>query len=146
MDTIRIEQATSISDELAAGVVRLARELEPAAPVVTRARLEEIVRSDACRLLVAFVAEDEAPCGMLLLARYPTPTAERFWIEDVAVLADARGRGVGEALLRRALGIARAEGAGSVDLTCRPSREAANRLYARVGFVRRQTNVYRFEL
>jgi ribosomal protein S18 acetylase RimI-like enzyme len=74
------------------------------------------------------------------------PTGLRAWIEDVVVDDRARGKGVGEALNRAALSMARQRGAKTVDLTSRPSREAANRLYQRLGFVRRDTNVYRFEL
>jgi ribosomal protein S18 acetylase RimI-like enzyme len=74
------------------------------------------------------------------------PTGLRAWIEDVVVDGSARGRGVGEALNRAAIDRARAAGATTVDLTSRPSREAANRLYRRLGFEQRTTNVYRLDL
>jgi len=74
------------------------------------------------------------------------PTAVRAWIEDVVVDGSARGSGVGEALSRAALAEAARRGAKTVELTSRPSREAANRLYQRIGFVRRDTNVYRYEV
>jgi ribosomal protein S18 acetylase RimI-like enzyme len=70
----------------------------------------------------------------------------RAWIEDVVVDEAARGQGVGEALNREALRIAAENGARTVDLTSRPSREAANRLYQRIGFKQRDTNVYRIDL
>jgi ribosomal protein S18 acetylase RimI-like enzyme len=70
----------------------------------------------------------------------------RAWIEDVVVDESARGRGVGEALNREALDRARGLGAKTVDLTSRPSREAANRLYQRLGFEPRETNIYRYSL
>ena len=70
----------------------------------------------------------------------------RAWIEDVVVDEAARGRGVGEALNRKALELAKESGARTVDLTSRPSREAANRLYKRLGFKPRETNVYRYSL
>jgi ribosomal protein S18 acetylase RimI-like enzyme len=84
--------------------------------------------------------------GALTLATFPIPTGVRAWIEDVVVDSAARGHGVGEALNQAAIAEARARGAVTVDLTSRPSREAANRLYQRIGFVRRDTNVYRFDL
>jgi ribosomal protein S18 acetylase RimI-like enzyme len=56
----------------------------------------------------------------------------------------ARGRGVGEALSQEAVRRALALGARTVELTSRPSREAANRLYQRLGFVRRDSNLYRY--
>jgi ribosomal protein S18 acetylase RimI-like enzyme len=82
----------------------------------------------------------------MTLVVFPIPTRVRAWIEDVVVDGDARGRGVGEALNRRALDLARSLGAKTVDLTSRPSREAANRLYQRIGFEPRETNVYRYTL
>ena len=94
-----------------------------------------------------FVARvDGAIVGSLTLAMYPLPTGRKAWIDDVVVDGDARGRGVGEALSRAALDEARRRGAKEVDLTSRPTREAANRLYQRLGFVPRDTNVYRFTL
>ena len=80
----------------------------------------------------------------MTLVVFPIPTGIRAWIEDVVVDGDARGRGVGAALNQAALDRARDLGARTVDLTSRPSREAANRLYRRLGFVARETNVYRW--
>jgi ribosomal protein S18 acetylase RimI-like enzyme len=82
---------------------------------------------------------------MLTLVVFRIPTGVRAWIEDVVVDQDARGRGVGAALNQAAIRLAGEHGARTVDLTSRPSREAANRLYSRLGFVPRETNVYRFE-
>jgi len=84
--------------------------------------------------------------GMLTLVTFRLPTGVRAWIEDVVVDSGSRGRGVGEALTQAALEIAADRGAQTVDLTSRPSREAANRLYHRMGFEPRETNVYRFPL
>jgi ribosomal protein S18 acetylase RimI-like enzyme len=68
----------------------------------------------------------------------------RAWIEDVVVDGAARGHGVGEALNRAAIAEADARGARTLDLTSRPSREAANRLYQRLGFQARESTVYRY--
>lgn len=84
--------------------------------------------------------------GSLTLVLFRAPTGPRAWIEDVVVDETQRGGGVGSALVNEALGRAHRAGARSVDLTSRPSREAANRLYLRLGFVLRETNVYRFDL
>jgi ribosomal protein S18 acetylase RimI-like enzyme len=84
--------------------------------------------------------------GLLTLVVFRIPTGVRAWIEDVVVDESARGHGVGEALNRAALHDARRRGAKTVDLTSRPSRAAANRLYQRLGFIARETNVYRYEL
>lgn len=100
--------------------------------------------SEASTLFVARV--DGRIAGSLTLAMFRIPTGVRAWIEDVVVDESARGHGVGEALNRAALDHARANGAITVDLTSRPSREAANRLYKRMGFEQRDTNVYRYTL
>jgi ribosomal protein S18 acetylase RimI-like enzyme len=80
---------------------------------------------------------------MLTLVVYRIPTGAHAVIEDVVVDETARGAGCGEALVAAALERARDAGVKNVDLTSRPSREAANRLYVRMGFVERETNVYR---
>jgi len=103
-----------------------------------------MIDSDDTVLFVARV--DGVILGSLTLAFYRIPTGTKAWIEDVVVDTDARGHGVGELLNRAALDEARARGAKDVSLTSRPSREAANRLYQRIGFEPRDTNVYRYTL
>jgi len=103
-----------------------------------------MIDSDDTVLFVARV--DGVILGSLTLAFYRIPTGTKAWIEDVVVDTDARGHGVGELLNRAALDEARTRGAKDVSLTSRPSREAANRLYQRIGFEPRDTNVYRYTL
>ncbi len=141
---IRIEVATSVTDELVAAFERLIPQLSSSSPPPTREHLARIVDSESCSLLIA--RDREQIVGSLTLVVFPIPTGARAWIEDVVVDSSVRGKGVGEALNLKALEIARAEGAVTVDLTSRPSREAANRLYQRIGFVKRDTNVYRYDL
>lgn len=101
----------------------------------------QLVAHDA---IDVFVARGESQViGMLTLATFPIPTGARAWIEDVVVSEKARGTGVGGLLLQAAIDRAKELGARTVDLTSRPSREAANRLYVRLGFEQRETNVYR---
>jgi ribosomal protein S18 acetylase RimI-like enzyme len=96
---------------------------------------------------VVFIARDDGRIvGSLTLVVFPIPTGLRAWIEDVVVDDAARGQGVGEALTNAAIDESRRRHVRSIDLTTRPTREAANRLYARLGFVLRDTNVYRFSL
>lgn len=83
--------------------------------------------------------------GMLSLVMFEIPTGRRAWIEDVVVDSQARGQGAGQALVEAAVEYATIHGAKSVDLTSRPSREAANRLYRRAGFEPRETNIYRYK-
>jgi len=97
--------------------------------------------------VILLVARDEGkPVGMLSLVVFRIPTGVRGWIEDVVVNQETRGKGIGEALTRAALDRAKELGVKTVDLTSRPSREAANRLYQRVGFQPRQTNLYRYTI
>lgn len=120
-------------------------QLSSSNPPPTAAELEVIVESDAAVLLIARDNEaDGAIIGSLTLALFPIPTGLRAWIEDVVVDDAARGKGVGRLLNEVALERAQAAGARTVDLTSRPSREAANRLYQRLGFEARETNIYRY--
>ena len=137
-----VEEVTEVTSEVVAAFARLVPQLSRSSPPPTEAELDEMVASPATVVLVARDGEGQI-VGTLTLALFRIPTGLRAWIEDVVVDEGVRGGGVGEALTRAALERAAAAGARSVDLTSRPSREAANRLYHRLGFERRDTNVYR---
>jgi ribosomal protein S18 acetylase RimI-like enzyme len=142
---VSVEECTEVDEQLIDAMASLIPQLSSSSPPPTREQLEEIVTSGATHLLVARDdAADGAILGAMTLVVFRIPTGVRAWIEDVVVDSAARGRGVGEALNRAALDLAATRGARTVDLTSRPSREAANRLYQRIGFVQRETNVYRF--
>lgn len=143
--SIQIEEVTEVSPEVVAAFERLVPQLSRSSPPPTQAELAQMVASPATAVFVARQNGGEI-VGSLTLASFRIPTGLRAWIEDVVVDQGARGTGVGEALLRHSLALATAAGARSVDLTSRPSREAANRLYRRLGFQPRQTNVWRMEL
>ena len=142
---IIVEEAKAVTPELVAAFRQLTPQLSQSAPAPGGAELAEMVRSPTTVLLMARDPE-RGFVGSLTLVLFRIPTGMRAWIEDVVVDEDARGCGVGDALNRAALDIARARGCKTVDLTSRPSREAANRLYQRLGFTLRDTNVYRFDL
>ena len=137
--------AAEVDDGLVEAFAALVPQLSSSSPPPGRAELAAIAASDASILLVARDRSDRI-VGTLTLAVFRVPTGLLSWIEDVVVEETARGSGAGEALVRAALDRARAAGAKSVDLTSRPSREAANRLYQRIGFETRSTNVYRYSL
>lgn len=137
--------ATEPTPELVDAIARLLPQLSSSAAAPTGAEIGEIVASPATTLFVARTA-DGSIVGTLTLVLFRIPSGVRAWIEDVIVGEEARGQGCGEALNRAALEAARAAGARTVELTSRPSREAANRLYQRIGFTRRETNVYRYDL
>ena len=141
---VTIEMASEVTDEVMSAFERLIPQLSSSNPPPSREELVEIVSSPATVLFLARV--DGAIVGSLTLATFRIPTGLRAWIEDVVVDANARGHGVGEALNTAAIEEARRRGAVTVDLTSRPSREAANRLYQRLGFKARETNVYRDDI
>jgi len=142
--TIVVNIADRATPELVDAMARLIPQLSSSNPPPTKDELAAIISSDACDVLIA--RDGDAIVGSLTLVVFPIPTGIRAWIEDVVVDEAARGKGVGEALNTFALQRARERGAKTVDLTSRPSREAANRLYQRLGFVARETNVYRYTL
>jgi len=142
--TVEIQIADEATPELVAAFARLIPQLSKSSPPPTEAELTEMIAGDASDMLVARV--DGVILGTLTLITFRIPTGVRAWIEDVVVDDAARGHGVGDKLNRFALDLAKAKGAKTVDLTSRPSREAANRLYQRIGFQPRDTNVYRFSL
>ena len=143
--TIRVEVADKATPELVEAFARLVPQLSRSAPPLDAEALGAVISHPANQVLVA--RDDSGKVlGTLTLVVFPIPTAMRAWIEDVVVDDAARGQGVGEALNREALRLAAEAGAKTVDLTSRPSREAANRLYQRIGFQARETNVYRYTL
>jgi ribosomal protein S18 acetylase RimI-like enzyme len=141
---VEIVEVSEVDDEVVAAMNRLIPQLSSSNPPPTRDELAAIVGSDTTILLLA--RDESGVLGSLTLALFRIPTGQRAWIEDVVVDADARGKGVGRLLNEAALDLARRAGAKTVELTSRPSREDANRLYRRLGFVERETNVYRYQL
>ena len=142
--TVDVLIANRVDNDLVAAFQRLIPQLSKSNPTPTKEQLESIVSSDSSQLLIA--KTDGVIVGSLTLVIFLIPTGIRAWIEDVVVDADARGKGVGEALNKFALAEARRQGVTTVDLTSRPTREAANRLYQRLGFKVRETNVYRYDV
>jgi ribosomal protein S18 acetylase RimI-like enzyme len=142
--SVKVETVTDVSEELVAGLNHLLRQLSTSASPLTMTDVEELVASPSSTV---FLARDEGRLvGMLTLVVFPIPTGRRAWIEDVVVDGAARGSGVAEALTNAAIEESRRRDVRTVDLTTRPSREAANRLYLRLGFELRETNVYRYEI
>ncbi len=142
--SVVVEQATIANAELIEAFQRLIPQLSASNPPPTQEELAEIIAAPSTVLFIARL--DEHIVGTLTLATFRIPTGVRAWIEDVVVDSAARGHGVGEALNQAAILEAHHRGAITVDLTSRPSREAANRLYQRIGFVARDTNVYRYNV
>jgi len=139
---LSIDVVETVSAQLVAELAVLIPQLSTTTPAPDLGALCDIVRSPTTTLVVAREADGSA-VGMLTLVVFRVPTGVRAIIEDVVVDARVRGSGVGTALTKRGIAIAREQGARTIHLTSRPSREAANHLYQRLGFERRETNVYR---
>jgi ribosomal protein S18 acetylase RimI-like enzyme len=140
--TLSVERVVVADPELVAAVRRLLPQLSETAEPPEAYDLESIVTSPATTMLVAR-DEGRAIVGMLTLALFRLPSGVRAWIEDVVVDESARRLGAGRALVEAALALAVDSGAERVDLTSRPSRDSARRLYETMGFEERTTTVFR---
>ena len=140
---MKIEELTDFSITALDAINGLLPQLSSSVFALEESDLRNIVDSESTKLFLAI--DEDGVFGMLSLVLFRIPTGRKAWVEDVVVDENARGRGVGQLLTEHAIQVAREHGAHSVDLTSRPSREAANALYQRVGFEQRETNVYRFQ-
>ncbi|PWU18071.1 MAG: GNAT family N-acetyltransferase [Candidatus Rokuibacteriota bacterium] len=142
--TFEIRVAAVADDEVVGAFARLLPQLVAGAAAPPAAALREIIEAPCNTVLLARDLREDRIVGTLTLVVFRVPSGVRAWIEDVVVDEPTRRRGVGEALTREAIRLAHEKGAQSIELTSRPSREAANRLYRRLGFTLRQTNLYRY--
>ena len=141
---VSVDVVGAVDEELVSAFAYLIPQLSQSSPPPDADQLRMLVNNTDTVLFVARV--DGAIVGSLTLALYRIPTGLKAWIEDVVVDHAARGHGVGRLLNEAALAEAQSRGAKDVSLTSRPAREAANRLYQRIGFEERETNVYRYKL
>jgi ribosomal protein S18 acetylase RimI-like enzyme len=141
---VEVEVLQEITRDVVEAFGRLLPQLSTSAPPLNAAMLSAIVSAPASTVLVA--RADGQIVGTLTLAMFPIPTGVRAWIEDVVVDEAARGKRVGEALTVAAVRLAQDAGARTVDLTSRPARAAAGRLYERLGFELRESRLYRYEI
>ncbi len=136
-----IRRVEHVNGDLVEAFARLIPQLSSTSRPPTVEELDQLVESDAS---VLFVADDDGVIvGSLTLVWVRIPTGVRARIEDVVVEEAARGHGVARLLIETALRLAETDGARTVDLTSRPDRGAANHLYESLGFVVRDTHVYR---
>ena len=141
---VEVEILSEITSEVVEAFGRLLPQLSASAPPLDASMLAAIVSAPASTVLLA--RADGQIIGTLTLAMFPIPTGVRAWIEDVVVDEAARGKRVGEALTLAAVQLAQDAGARTIDLTSRPSRQAAGRLYERLGFELRDSRLYRYQL
>ena len=142
---IKIFEITEMSQKVCDAFERLLPQLSSSAKAPTWDELADLINAKASIVLAA--ADDEDPeetiLGTMTLVVFRIPTGVRAWVEDVVVDKEARGKGIGEKLIRTAIERAKAEGAKTIDLTSRPTRVEAHRLYKRCGFEMRETCVFR---
>jgi ribosomal protein S18 acetylase RimI-like enzyme len=138
---MQIERTTKADEELFEALQRLVPQLTNNNPPPSRQDLDALIRSEASILFIARL-DGGRIVGAASVTVYRVPTGMRAIIEDVVVDETQRGKGIGEALVRRALEAAQERGAPAVTLTSNPKREGANRLYQKMGFLRRETNAY----
>jgi ribosomal protein S18 acetylase RimI-like enzyme len=140
----KIQIVQTADEELYYAFQRLIPQLTNNNPPPPLNDLVDLVRDASSTLMVA--RDDHGKIvGALTLTVYRVPTGVRSIIEDVIVDASARGQGIGDALMKYAINLAREKGAQNISLTSNPMREAANRLYLRVGFKKRKTNAYQYK-
>ncbi|MFN8382023.1 MAG: GNAT family N-acetyltransferase [Anaerolineales bacterium] len=142
---MQLEIVTKADEELYEAFHRLVPQLTNNNPPPSLDDLTALVRDAASTLIIARNDNGDI-VGALTLAVYRVPTGIRSVIEDVIVDISTRGQGIGEALMLRGIELAREKGAGNISLTSNPMRVAANKLYLRVGFVKRETNAYQMKL
>ncbi len=131
------------AEELAAALEHLVPQLSRSNPPPSLDGVRAMLAHDAVTQLLAR-REDGSIVGVSTLIAFPIPTGWRAWVEDVIVDEASTNQGIGRLLLNAMVACARELGCKTVELTSRPSREAANHLYRSAGFEVRETNVYRF--
>jgi GNAT superfamily N-acetyltransferase len=142
---MHIEIVTEATAELEDAFQRLIPQLTNNNPPPSLDELTALLRDSVSTLMIARNDENYI-VGALTLAVYRVPSGVRAMIEDVIVDEFTRGQGVGEALMQRAIELAKEKNVGTIALTSSPFREAANRLYVKMGFKKRETNAYQMKL
>ena len=137
-----ISELTEPSSTALESINHLLPQLSSKASLITMERLSELVGSGSTMIFIC-TNEEAKIVGMLSLVIMKIPTGNKAWVEDVVVDQNARGQGLGKSLMDHALAEAGKLGVKTIDLTSRPSRENANRLYQSLGYQIRETNVYR---
>ena len=145
MAAVTVEVAGEVTPDLVAAFERLVPQLSRSSPPPDAGTLAAVVANPSNTVFIAR-SGDGTIVGTLTLVVFRIPTGARAWIEDVVVDESARAQGAASALTNAALARAAELGVRTVDLTSRPSREDANRLYQKLGFVKRETNVYRYDV
>lgn len=141
---MKIRRITRFSKSVYEAVLRLLPQLSLEAQL-SEESFKILLRSANTYFFISEL-ENRQIVGMLTLATCNLASGKKFWIEDVVVDESQRGKGFGKELVLFALSFSKSLGADNVTLTSRPSRVAANKLYTEIGFVRYETNVYKYKI
>jgi ribosomal protein S18 acetylase RimI-like enzyme len=142
---MKIGRIRRFNERVFEAVLKLLPQLSPEVELPTKEYLERVLTSENIHFFTGTL-DDNRIIAMLTIGTYNTPSGTKVWIEDVVVDESQRGKGLGEELMLFAIDYSKSLGAGSVSLTSRPSRIAANKLYKKLGFVQYETNVYKYLL
>lgn len=142
---MEIKEIRRFGNRVYDAVLKLMPQLDPEIKLPSKGHFKEMLRSDSTHFFV-IESENGQIAGILSVCTYKIPTGTKVWIEDVVVDESQRGKGYGKELILFAIGFAGSLNAESVELTSRPSRIAANQLYRKIGFILRETNVYKYPL
>ncbi len=142
---MKINKINRFTEHVFEAVLRLLPQLTRDSDLPSRQYLESILASENIHFFTADL-ENGQIAGMLALVSYKIPTGLKVWIEDVVVDESQRGKGIGKELMLHAIKYSASLGAKSIGLTSRPSRVAANQLYLEMGFLKNETNIYKYHL
>ncbi|MFV0536376.1 MAG: GNAT family N-acetyltransferase [Dysgonomonas sp.] len=140
---IEIKQIKEITPEIIEAFSILIPQLTAKSETPNKKYLEEIIKTQSAYL---FTACNPDIVGSITVVVMNTPSGSKAWIEDVIVDKNARGQNVGEKLVSFAIDFAKKLNITSINLTSSPDRVAANKLYQKLGFILRETNVYRLTI
>ncbi len=142
---MKITQLTEITEEVLTAFKTLIQQLSPGRETPSRKDLEEIISDKNSSLFVAITDNGEI-AGTITLLINRIPSGQIAWIEDVVVSKYFRGNGIGEKLTLFVIDYVNKKGINEINLTSNPGRVTANKLYQKLGFAKRETNVYRLNL
>jgi ribosomal protein S18 acetylase RimI-like enzyme len=142
---MRIKEINRFNKRVFENVLKLLLQLSPGTVLPSEEYFKSILTSENSHFFIAEL-DNKQIAGMLTIGVYSTPSGIKVWIEDVVVDESQRGKGFGRELMLFAIDYSKATGAGSVSLTSRPSRIAANELYKKMGFMQYATNVFKYQL
>ena len=142
---MKIERVEIFSKKVFNAVLRLLPQLASDVTLPTENFFEDFLKSKNNFFFIA-KHDDGEIIGILTIGIYDIPSGTKVWIEDVVIDETERGKGYGKELVLFAICFAKSIGSKKIGLTSSPIRVAANKLYQKLGFVKSETNVYKYLL